>query len=1028
MRIKQINCKHVHFSAHTCLLLGMESLEKSLLGFKRIYKRTIFCIVGLLLIIVPGCTRNFYRNAADRAAYNIVGEKTCGRPWQVPARYSVNADPRSRLYDPSCPNDPKLPCPGPYLYNYQLPPLTENCETTPSDSHPRRPAPEQRADNGKTEQVVNAGFLDSVVQSAASSPKQEKTESVQMVSYLQQVDSDVTRQDATPATENSLEDLEEILTIQPIPASYWEALPAACLSRMLEFKSVREEYRRTFGEDPPATLRDTARRLTFCNIVELAYLNSREYQTQKETLYKSALALSLRRYDYMCKFTASGNSVAADYDHVRNNGATVDTLGVPTGLKAERMVALGGTFATRFANSVILTFNGPQGFAADISSNMLFEFTQSIFQRDVLLEPLIQSERNVIYAGRNFARYRKKFFLSLVQTYYSDLLSKYRGIEIDTQNYFATVRALAQAEAEVRSGIGSAPPRVQIDQIEQNMLNGRSRLISTCNNLETSLDRLKLTLGLPTETPINIDLQELNTLTRLNEIEVAGELIRRARERVEMQLGSEVPDREEIISAEIVLLERILAWQDLRMQIGQQDQGNDDLNVLRARLRVDEIYEAVDRTDRQLAGMKQSVPPMAPINVFRGTMNSVQTRLELVGRQLQLADELQQVTADHATVLGNFTSLKDRSAALRERVIQFLRGGNEDLSTLQGEAEAMLSALVALDAPARRIVHALPTRPAMQAELQQTMQEARQLLGTTDRLAADSLAGLVPVEMSADDAMVTALVQRFDLMNERGSLADNWRAIKLAADDLKSVLNLNVKQALSTGNNQPFGFDLNDSRTELRASLDLPLNRRQQRNRFRESLINYQAGRRKLMALEDNIKFEARQDLRKLDLDRVQYDISVVRAALASERVYSTQLELSLGLATVTARDFLEAQQAYRQSVSDVANGRLNYIVNRAQLAADMELMMLDDSGFWPELKNDNYQPSFDPIYPAGAGPTYGNLPRQVLPSRKIKRMLNYPQPGLPTFESRSSNTAVAPNDGEVIPAPMPTPIDVNRP
>ena len=47
---------------------------------------------------------------------------------------------------------------------------------------------------------------------------------------------------------------------------------------------------------------------------------------------------------------------------------------------------------------------------------------------------------------------------------------------------------------------------------------------------------------------------------------------------------------------------------------------------------------------------------------------------------------------------------------------------------------------------------------------------------------------------------------------------------------------------------------------------------------------------------EDNIKFEVRQDLRQLDLSCVQYDIAVISAALAFERVYSTQLELSLGL------------------------------------------------------------------------------------------------------------------------------------
>ncbi|MEK6238075.1 MAG: hypothetical protein N2C14_25455, partial [Planctomycetales bacterium] len=528
----------------------------------------------------------------------------------------------------------------------------------------------------------------------------------------------------------------------------------------------------------------------------------REYQAQKETLYSSALALSLERYDYMCKFSAAGNGVDVNYDHVRTDGATVNHLSVPSSLRADRMIALGGTFVTRFANNVLLTFNGPQGFAEDISSNLLFEFTQSVFQRDVLLEPLIQSERNVVYAGRNFARFRKQFYLDLARSYYQDLLSTYRGIEIDTQNYVALIRALDQAEAEVRSGIGSAPRRFEVDQIEQNMLGGRSRLIATCNRLETSLDRLKLTLGLPTETPINIDLRELETLTRRDEIEVAGELVRRAKERVDEQLDAELPDREEILSASVVLSERILAWTELRQQLGQDGVDDAPLRVFRAKLRADESYETLDRARTRLKIMKLSVPPAAPINLFRGVMDVAQARLELIARQLQLADELADSAGQRDAVLSKYVELNENVEGIRGRVVKVLRGGKgEDLNALHREAETVLQEVTDLDVPAREMVGQSKTRPDAPTELRNTIDQAGDLLDAADRLAADSLAGLSPVDLSADDAMVTALTQRFELMNQRGFLADDWRSIKLAADDLKSVWNLSVRQSFQTSHN-----------------------------------------------------------------------------------------------------------------------------------------------------------------------------------------------------------------------------------
>ncbi len=929
---------------------------------------------GLSLLLLPGCSRHRYHVAADRDAYGVLNEKTGGRPWHLPSDYAIAADPRSRLYDATDPHDPLLPLPGPDLYAYQLPPLQ------------RSSGPEPIPADGPAAPVESGGDeLPPVVQPASASLR--RGYSATSAVYLQPAAGQGAAQ-TLPYAET-----EDGLTIQPIPAAYWEALPPECLARMLEFESVRKEYERAYQRPPPDSLRDPAPKLTFSDIVELGYLNSRDYQRQKEILYSTALALTLERFDYMTKFSAFGNGVDTNFDHVRTGGTTVNSLAIPSSTQGDRMIALGGTFVSRFANNVLLTFNGPAGFAEDISSNMLFEFTQSVFQRDVLLNPLIQSERNVVYAGRNFARFRKQFFFNLAQTYYQDLLSTYRGIEIDTRNYFAFVRALDQAEAEVRSGVSTAPPRFQIDQIEQNMLGGRSRLISTCNSLETSLDRLKLTLGLPTETLINIDLRELESLTRRDESEVAKELIRRARERVVTQLDARLPDREEIVSASIVLLERLLNWLDLRQQEGQQAGEYGELRTMRAQLRVDEAYESLDRVAQQLAEMKTSVPPTAPINVFRGTIRTSQARLALLARQLQLSDELNIRTAPREVVLDSFVRRQQQTEGLLERLERFLQGDQEDLTALQADADAILQELETLDVTARQMLGAPDMRPDKQSALRQTLQQGQQLLETTDRLAAESQ-GLTPVDLTVDDAMVTALVQRFELMNERGFLADDWRGIKLAADDLKSVLNLNVRQSFQSRGNQPFDFSLDDSRTELRGSLDLPLNRRQQRNGYRQALINYQVGRRSLMALEDNIKFSARQDLRQLKLDRVQYDISVISAALASERVYSTQLELALGLGSITARDFLEAQQAYRASLSSVANGRLSYIVNRAQLALDLELMLLDDTGMWPELNNDEYQPVFAPQFPYEADPTYGDLPTRVWPSKRIKRMLNYPLPG----------------------------------
>ena len=170
-------------------------------------------------------------------------------------------------------------------------------------------------------------------------------------------------------------------------------------------------------------------------------------------------------------------------------------------------------------------------------------------------------------------------------------------------------------------------------------------------------------------------------------------------------------------------------------------------------------------------------------------------------------------------------------------------------------------------------------------------------------------------------------------------------------------------------------------------TLDLPLNRKAQRNAYRPSLINYQASLRSLMKLEDDIKLAVRDELRGLALARDQYLISVASGALAAERVLSTRLELALGFPGVAARDFLEAQDAYRDALSAVADQHINHIVERTRFFLDIELLELDRTGFWPQLRDERHQPTPLGQFPADTGRPYGDLPECLRLSDEIRRI-----------------------------------------
>ncbi|MCA9144751.1 MAG: TolC family protein [Planctomycetaceae bacterium] len=982
----------------------------------------------LLLVVLAGCSRRHYRQRADVDAYSAIHEKARQTPWDTPLDYDIVPMPGSRLFDPTPQEDPLLPMPAPQLYAYDLPQLPDR---DPARFQQRLRSDNLGIDRNPFPEVQVASHVPNFVRLPEVSRRATTVTSpneLQRVTYMLDQSDDrgvpmETSNSELPAPNDvpSLELEGSDIVLAPVPVSAWEDIPRRCQVRMFEFESIREEFRLTFGDAPSDAQRDDAQALALEDIIELALLNSREYQTQKETLYRAALRLSLQRFDYDLKFSTSGNRIATDYTHARDGGIEVNRLRVPSSYQVDKMLATGGTVLLRFANNLVLTFNGANGFATDIGSDIVLDIQQTLLQVDVQFEPLTQAERDVVYAARNFARFRKTFYADLTSQYYT-LIRTYRQVEIDSQNYLTLARAFRQAEYEYRA---RQVPRFEIDQVEQNVLSGRSRLIGTCNNLEQSLDNLKIRIGLPTETPIDIDLTELEQLTRYDELAVRRELVRRVQKRLLDERNSEEPERVVLLSSAIDLIDRILGAFDVLRQLGEEPPEDSVLRDLRARLSVQLARTDANSVRRELEQELLGGPPNNA-TLYGRTIDLADRLLTLIDHQIELATlrgQTEQSIADMKRTAAELHERKERLDEEDDLLIQRLTKPSdgaedevdherfiEELRRLVSEVTALRQAcedfVVLLD----QVNGAEDVNKTPSEALASAIRIVDDLIARTGQLLSPIGGGLTPIETEFDDAMMTALTLRFDLMNQRGALADQWRQIKLAADDLKSVLNLRATQTVRSPGASPFDFTFDESLTQLNATLDLPLNRRAQRNTFRQNLINYQVSLRQLMLLEDNIKLAVRNDLRALALDQQQYQVDVASAGLAYERVVSTQIERNLGIGGVTARDYLQSQDAYISALSSVASRHINYIVDRMQLFLDTEVLTVDERGLWDGLYDESVQ--LTPFYqlPSYAFPFYGELPRGLHYSREMRRMEQVP-PGNSMFHR-------SPTDAELQPVP----------
>ena len=75
----------------------------------------VFALLIATIAAATGCHRSYYRRQADNEAYELIRQKGDHPHWALP-NVSISPDPRSRMFDPTCPDCPPLPPDDPYAH------------------------------------------------------------------------------------------------------------------------------------------------------------------------------------------------------------------------------------------------------------------------------------------------------------------------------------------------------------------------------------------------------------------------------------------------------------------------------------------------------------------------------------------------------------------------------------------------------------------------------------------------------------------------------------------------------------------------------------------------------------------------------------------------------------------------------------------------------------------------------------------------------------------------------------------------
>ena len=273
-----------------------------------------------------------------------------------------------------------------------------------------------------------------------------------------------------------------------------------------------EKVNYTVGDVPPSPNDVKPQALTLGVIslseaVAMATACNRDYQGQKESLYLTALDLTLARHQFARQWFgtidaeyAKGPGIIGENSEAVNSDAEIGF---------NQMLADGGQISTSIALDWARFLTGDP--RTSLGSVLSASITQPLLRgagKEVAQENLTQAERKVLYQIRSFNRFRQTFVVSIISDYYR-VLQQRDAVTNAEDNYKRVAESKDRLEMEAQAGRRN---RYEVDQAEQNVLANKDNYVRAVERYQQQLDEFKIRLALPTDANVELDQNELRVL------------------------------------------------------------------------------------------------------------------------------------------------------------------------------------------------------------------------------------------------------------------------------------------------------------------------------------------------------------------------------------------------------------------------------------------------------------------------------------------------------------------------------------
>ncbi len=206
--------------------------------------------------------------------------------------------------------------------------------------------------------------------------------------------------------------------------------------------------------------------------------------------------------------------------------------------------------------------------------------------------------------------------------------------------------------------------------------------------------------------------------------------------------------------------------------------------------------------------------------------------------------------------------------------------------------------------------------------------------------------GVAEPKIAVASAVAAGLKLRLDLANTRDAVEDADRKVAVAADALRAELNLTARADIpSTDPRGVSRIRWNKGMYGVGLEADLPLDRKSERNVYRQSIITLVDSKRKYDEHADKVRLDVRQAHRDLLEAHKSYKIQQTSLKLAEKRVDMQSILLQEGRATT--RNYLDAQEDLLQAQNARTDALVEFTLASLRFHRDIGMLSVRPDGMW---------------------------------------------------------------------------------